>query len=215
MRTTVIALCAVVVGVWGCGTTRVTDPPRTAVEQLLIAAAAEQAAAQLDFEFLAGRKVFLDDSMVDRVDKPFVVATVRAAALRAGVMFADKRDAAQYVIELRAGAVGVNRNDSLLGLPGTQVPTGSAVIATPEVAAYKHTSQVGACSLAFVAYAREDGRFFYASGPVYGFSDHRARWLLGIGPTVRDNIAPARTVANTAATPAAPPAPAKVAPNIP
>lgn len=184
----------------GCGTTRVTDTPRTATEQLLVSAAVEQAASQLDFEFLEDRKVFLDDSLVERVDKTFVIGAVRAAARQAGVILVDQRNDAHYVLELRAGAVGVDRNEYLLGIPSAQIPTLSGPVGVPEIATYKSITQTGGCSMAFVAYSRDDGRFFYSSGPVYGFSDHRSRWFMGAGPGTRDNIAPPRKPANTAGT---------------
>jgi len=190
--------CAALAAAAGCGTRRVTDTPRTATEQLLVAAAVERAVSQLDFEFLEGRKVFLDDSLVDRVDRSFVVAEVRAAGWRAGLMFVDQRQDAQYVMELQAGAVGTDRNEYVLGIPASQVPTLAGAVGMPEVPVYKSITQTGACRIGFVAYCREDGRFFYASGPAYGFSDHKSSWLLGAGPGVKDNIAPARTSENTA-----------------
>lgn len=203
MQARAISLCAVLgcgamLFASGCGRMRVTDTPRTATEQLLVAAAVEQAASQLDFEFLEGRKVFLDDSLVDRVDRTFVIGAVRAAARQSGVILVDGRNDAHYVLELRAGAVGVDRNEYILGIPASEVPTLGGSAGVPEIATYKSITQAGGCSLAFVAYARDDGRFFYASGPVYGFSDHRSRWLMGAGPSIRDNIAPPRTPANTA-----------------
>lgn len=183
-------LACIAAGLTGCGTMRVTDTPRTATEQLLVATAVENAVAQLDFEFLEDRTVFLDDSRVDRLDKTFVVAEVRAAAREAGVILLDDRDQAHYVMELRAGAVGVDRRDYLFGLPAAQVPTLAGSLATPEVAFYKSISQTGACHVGFVAYSRADGRYLYSSGPAYGFSDHRGRWIFGAGPGVRTDVVP-------------------------
>ncbi len=176
----------------GCGKMRVTDPPRTGTEQLLIATAVEDAVAQLDFGFLEDRTVFIDDSMVDRLDKTFVVAEVRAAARQAGVILADQPEQAHYIMELRAGAVGVDRREYLFGIPEADVPTLIGSLGTPEVAFYRSISQTGACQIGFVAYAREDGRFLYSAGPVYGFSDHRGEWVFGAGPGIQTDIRPPR-----------------------
>jgi len=196
----------------GCGTLRTSDTSRTATEQLLVAAAVQQAVAQLDFEFLEERKVFVDDSLIDRVDKTFVVAEVRAFARRSGVNLVAKREDAHYVLELRVGAVGTDRNDYIFGIPASQVPTVGGLVGTPEVPAYKSITQTGACSVGFVAYRQDDGTFFCSSGPTYGFSDHMSRWIMGAGPGMRDNIAPPRSPENTAAVSQQPATPGEKAP---
>ncbi|MFW6065747.1 MAG: DUF6655 family protein [Planctomycetota bacterium] len=185
-----ILLCGIVMFTAGCGTVRVTDTPRTATEQLLVATAVEDAVSKLDFDLLEDRKVFLDASLVDRTDKSFIVAEVRAAGRESGVVFVDDRDQADYVMELRAGAAGTNRTDYMLGIPAGQVPTIGGTIGTPELPVYKSISQTGACHVAFVAYARDDGAFLYASGPAYGSSDHKSRWIMGAGPGVQTDMTP-------------------------
>ena len=195
--------------VGGCGTARVTDTPRTATEQLLISAAVDQAVAQLDFTFLEDRKVFIDTSLVDRIDKSFLVGSVRARARREGVIVIDSVDDAQYVLELQSGAVGVNRSDYLLGIPVTEVPIPTLAVTLPEVALYKTITQNGVCRVSFTVFRRDDGRFFYASGPAYGFADHRNMWIAGVGPGTRENIQPPRRPENTAAVDDQPVSPAE------
>ena len=199
----------------GCGTRRISDTPRTGTEQLLVAAAVDQAVSQLDFAFLADRKVYLDDSRVFPLpagggeatftsevlgilsDRSFMIAGVRAAAMRAGVILVSRPEQAQYVMELRAGAVGTDRNDYILGVPAGQIPWPGMSLTTPEVPVYKSIVQTGVCRVAFVAYSQADGRFFHASGPAYGFSDHKSRWILGAGPGTKNNTTPARSPTNT------------------
>ncbi|MFW6154525.1 MAG: DUF6655 family protein [Planctomycetota bacterium] len=227
-----VAAAAVVALLGGCGMRRITDTPRTATEQLLVAAAVSQAVGQLDFAFLADRKVYLDDSRVfprpgpaaggGRApltgevlgilsDRSFIIAEVRAAAMRSGVVLVNRPEAAQYILELRAGAVGTDRNDYILGVPAGQIPWPGAPVTTPEVPVYKSIVQAGACRVAFIAYAQADGRFFHASGPAYGFSDHKSRWILGAGPGTQDNIAPPREPVNTASVKRGPASPDETA----
>jgi len=182
------ALLGVAVAVGGCGTRRFTDTPRTATEQMLIAAAVDRAADQLDFAPLEDRKVFIDDKLVDRVDKTFVVASVRARALAAGALLTEAADKADYVVELRSGAVGVDRTDYILGIPATSVPTPVGTAPLPEVALYKSVKQAGASRISFVVYRRDDRRFLYASGPAFGFSNQNNWWLFGGGPVVRGSV---------------------------
>lgn len=200
MRTTYVlaGLAVAALTATGCGTRRFTDTPRTASEQLLIAAAVDQATRQLEFSPIAERKVFLDDQFVDRVDKTFVVAAVRARAMTEGVLLVDKLEEASYVMELRSGAVGVDRNDFVLGIPESAMPTPGGSISLPEAAAYKSVRQSGATRVSFVVYRRDDRRLLYASGPAYGFSRQNSQWFFGAGPVINDNVAPEQTDKNTA-----------------
>ncbi len=196
-RLTALALVAAA-ALAGCGTRRITDTPRTASEQLLVSAAVDKAVAQLDFAPLADRKVFISDTMLDRTDKSFVVASVRARALAEGVLVVDAADKAELVMELRCGAVGIDRSDYLLGIPATQLPTPFGTAPIPEAAAFKSVDQAGATRISFTVYQRDSRRFFYASGPAYGFSDQHSWWIFGAGPHVRGNVQPDKTEGNTA-----------------
>lgn len=186
----------------GCGTRRTTDTPRTASEQLLVSAAVDQAVGQLDFSPLADRKTFVDASHLDRVDKEYVISAIRWYAWQAGARMVDAADDADYVLEIRSGAVGVDRSEYILGIPASQLPTPAGVSApVPEAAIFKSIKQVGASRISFLVYRRDDRRFFYASGPTYGFSDQRNWWILGAGPVVKDNVQPTRATDNTATVP--------------
>lgn len=182
----------------GCGTRRFTDTPRTASEQLLVSAALDQACAQLVYDPLTGKEVFLDDQFVDRVDKSFLVATIRMRGMEKGIRFVDKPDQASHVMELRSGAVGVDRSEYVLGIPETALPTPGGSIPLPEAAAFKSVAQSGASRVSFVVYQREDRKFLYASGPAYGFSKQNSRWFFGAGPVIEDNVSPEETDQNTA-----------------
>ncbi len=189
--------------VTGCGTRRTTDTPRTASEQMLVAASVDRAADQLDFTPLEERKVYIDDRLIDRIDKTFVQATVRDRAFRSGALVVDKLEEADYILELRSGAVGVDRQEYVFGLPATALPSPGGTIAVPEAAAFKSVQQAGATRLSFVVYRRDDHRLFYASGPAFGFSNQKNWWLFGAGPVTNQNVQPAPSQANTAAAPEA------------
>lgn len=174
----------------GCGTRRFTDTPRTASEQLLVAASVDRAVAQLDFFRLFGRKVFVDADLVDRVDKPFLVSSVRRAAWEAGAAVCDSADEADYVLELRSGAVGIDRDDYLLGIPAAQLPTPGGTAPIPEAPLFKTTNQTGATRLSFVVYERETRELLYTAGPAYGFSGEQTWWLFGAGPNLSGDVRP-------------------------
>src|SRR5690606_28433066 len=69
----------------GCASIRVTDPPRTATEQFLLAKAAEAAVEQLTFEPIRGRRVFVDSTYFAASEEAFVLGELRAQLLLAGV----------------------------------------------------------------------------------------------------------------------------------
>ena len=187
------ALIAAVSLTAGCGTRRFTDTPRTASEQLLVSASVDQAVSQLDFYPVEDRKVYIDDRLVERVDKTYVTATVRALAWRNGCIVVDNAEEADYVAELRCGSVGLDKNEYILGIPAASLPSQIGTVPVPEAAVFKSTNQSGATRISMTVYRRDDRRFLYASGPFYGFSDQTSWWLLGAGPNVSDNVKPRPT----------------------
>ncbi len=172
----------------GCGTRRTTDTPRTASEQMLVAAAVSRAVEQLDFAPMKDLKVFVNDTLVDRVDKTYVVASVRAAAWRAGGIVVEKAEEADFVIELRSGAVGLDKTEYIFGVPASQIPGPFGGASIPEVALFKSVQQEGGSWLAFVVYRRADRAFQYSTGPAFGWSRQRAWWLFGAGPSIVDDL---------------------------
>lgn len=209
----ILASALAIVLLTGCGGRRITDTPRTASEQLLVSAAVDRACTQLDFSYLAGRRIFIDASpLLNRTDKEFVIASVRFWAWQRGCVVVPTMGDCQYVVELNAGSVGLDRNDYLLGIPATQLPGTFGGATLPEAAIYKSVRQVGICRLGFTVYRRDNWEFVYSSGPVYGYSDQKSWWLFGAGPSITDNVRPERTGQNTAILPPGAPPPQKIPP---
>jgi hypothetical protein len=184
-----MALCAAA----GCGTTKWSDSPRTATEQLLISDAVDRAVSEIDFGALADRSVYLDTRfIVTTLDQNYVISTLRQHMLASGCIIKDKPEESDYVVEVRAGSLGTNRNDVLLGVPATNLPsvgmlpTGSASI--PEIALAKTTNQQAVCKIAVYAYDRISGRPVWQSGNRKVASRAKDRWLLGTGPFQRGSI---------------------------
>ncbi len=180
-------------GVLGCGTTRSSDTSRTATEQLLISDAVDRAVSRFDFRALAGRTVYLDDQYVkNTVDSSYLVSSVRQQMLASGCIVMDKEEEAEYVVEIRAGAVGTDRNDLLFGVPATQLPASGLVpgvpSSIPEIPLVKRTAQRGVSKLAIFAYNRNTGRPVWQSGVVSEESKAKDVWVFGAGPFQRGSI---------------------------
>lgn len=177
----------------GCGTTKWSDSSRTATEQLLISDAVNRAISGIDFSALEDHSVFLDTRFIaTTIDQNYVTSTLRQHMLASGCIIKDKAEDSDFVVEVRAGSLGTNRNDVLLGVPATQLPsvgllpTGAAAI--PEIALSKRTSQQAVCKIAVFAYDRMSGRPVWQSGNRKVASSAKDTWLLGTGPFQRGNI---------------------------
>jgi hypothetical protein len=182
----------------GCASVRVSDPPRTATEQFLLSTAAAEAVQQLSFEQLRDRTVYVDTTYFAASDEAFVLGELRARLLLAGVQIARDRETAQIILEVRSGGVGIDRYDSLLGIPSVllspmaaQATASSGIpLATPEVAITKHTEQRGVAAVAFVAYWADSGEVVASSGPFVGRSLRDDWWFFGWGPKSVGDIPP-------------------------
>ncbi len=203
----------VLVGVWlgGCAQIRVTDPPRSATEQMLISTAASQAVAQISTAPLRDRAVYVETAYLlprsagvavggayelHYLDRDFMVGEVRSHLLLNGIRLAGSPEEAEIVLELRAGALGIDRTDYLLGLPPVLIPAGSGdvvdaeggTIVTPEIAFLKNIKQQGFASIAYIAYWRDTGEVVGASGPFVGRTFRSDWWYFGIGPRTSGDI---------------------------
>lgn len=177
----------------GCGTTRWSDTARTATEQLLISDAIDRAVSDFDLRALAGKEIYLDTSRIkSTVDSDYLTSSLRQHALASGCILKAKLEEAEYVVEVRSGAVGTDRNDALLGVPATNVPattlTGGMAAAVPEVSLWKKTDQRAVAKIALFAYNRETGRPVWQSGLTPEESSAKAVWVFGAGPFRRGRI---------------------------
>lgn len=165
-------------GLAGCSTSHVTTPARSATEQLLISTAADQAAERLAGRMAVKGSVYVDAAGVEGYDTKYAIATVRDALLRHGAAMAQSRETAAIIVELRVGALSVDSESSLLGIPSIDIPMpvgGSS--STPEISLFKKELTQGVAKIAATAYDRNSGALVSSSGPQYGFSN-RAEWVL-------------------------------------
>ena len=179
----------------GCGTTKWSDTSRTATEQLLISYAIDHTVEQLNFCALSGKKVYVSTEAIQGVtDFKYISTTVRQHIASCGGLVCDTEDSAEYVVELRAGAVGTDRNDLLFGVPAFTIPsigiggtvtTGSTI---PEIPFAKKTDQRAVCKIAVFAYERESGKPIWISGNRQSESRAKAWWVLGTGPFNKGSI---------------------------
>ncbi len=176
-----LALCV------GCGTTKWTDTSRTATEQLLISDAIDRSVSQMDLRALAGKTIYIDTGPLAKVtDKEYLVSAIRQHTLASGGILKEKLEDAEYVLEVRAGAVGTNHHDVLFGVPATTLPSTTYFTAMPstipEIPLVKKTEQFAIAKVYVFAYNRTSGRPVWQSGAVPGESKAKDVWVFGAGP---------------------------------
>lgn len=191
----------------GCGATK----SRTATEQLLMSDAVDRAISQIDFRDLATQKVFFDTKYVVNTKDPafignlkglgyvnaeYVISSLRQQMVAADLRLVDKIEEADYVVEARLGAVGVDNNEVVYGLPAnnglagaaTLMPNAPALPTIPELSVARRTVQVGAAKVGVFAYDRVTREPVWQAGISQAASNANDTWLLGIGPFQQGTI---------------------------
>lgn len=178
----------------GCGTTRTSDTTRTATEQLLISNSMDYTVSRLDFSVLAGKRVFFDPQYLDgNTDKGYLISSLRQQLLANGCLLQEDRKKATYVVEARAGSVGTDRSDMLIGVPKMALPSvvpglPGGITMIPEIALAKKSNCRAVVKIAVFAYNRENGEPVWQSGTMQAITRERDSWVAGMGPFRRGHL---------------------------
>lgn len=199
---------ALAVALVGCGATK----NRVATEQLLVSDAVDRAIAHIDYSGLAGQKVFLDTKHIQHirvqapvnlgpgsasiVDYNYITSSVRQQLFAAGVVLQDDIKDADYVVEVRCGAIGSDVHEVVYGIPQNNflnsaaafAPGAPAVPPIPEIALAKRNDQYGAAKIGIFAYHRETKEPVWQAGIAQARSTSKDVWLFGAGPFQRGTI---------------------------
>jgi len=157
----------------GCNSLTTSNTSRTATEQLLISMAAERAAANLRFPVARGSKVFIDNTYFEGTDSKYATAAIRHSALKSGLNLVNDKKAANFIVEIRAGALSTTKRKFLIGIPSITLPMplASNSLTIPEMALYSKEDQAGVARFAFSTYDAKTGAYQKAvQGPQYGLS---------------------------------------------
>ncbi|MDA0282171.1 MAG: hypothetical protein O3B86_02345 [Planctomycetota bacterium] len=164
----------------GCATTKTTNTARTATEQLLLSNAIDQSLNKVDFTAMYGRRVFLDPTYLDGVDKQYVIASLRHHLLYNGVHLASAADKAEVILEPRSGGIGTDTTESYYGIPGIALPGG--LINLPEVKFVTRLNQHATAKIGLAAYDVETNSLAGGGGVSIAQATHNNWNVLGVGP---------------------------------
>ncbi|MDR1140299.1 MAG: hypothetical protein LBL62_01310, partial [Planctomycetaceae bacterium] len=190
---TIIIIAVFALFLVGCGTTKWSDSSRTGTEQLLISNAIDNAIGKIDFSPIGDKCVFLKtDAITEATDYKYLAMALRQQMAANGGVICDKEDDADYIVEIRVGAIGTDRDDMLIGIPALTFPsipgTGFSASTIPEIPFIKRTKQRGVAKIAVFAYNKQTGRPLWASGNKQSESQARNLWFAGTGPLTRGTI---------------------------
>ena len=177
------------IGAGGCTSVKMTGTARTGTEQLLLTGTWDDALHRVDFQPLAGAKVFVDPQYLSGVaDKDYVVSSIRRAMAEQGVLLENNKDKAQVILEPSFGAYGTDMRDTSVGLPGMGLMpslTGATVVSngTSNSMNLSQTNREDAVVKAILyAYDVKSGRLVWESGWLLNAQGVRDHFFMGAGP---------------------------------
>lgn len=176
----------------GCGTTK----SRSATEQLLLSDAVDRSVASINFRPLAGRSVYLDTQYVKSVkglgfvNADYIISSLRQQMLAANCYLEEERDEAEYIAEVRVGALGADSHDVTYGIPASSslssaaalVPNAPPIPMIPEISVAKKADEMAVAKIAVFAYHCETRQAVWQSGLAQARSSSKDMWLFGAGP---------------------------------
>jgi hypothetical protein len=187
----------------GCG--RIVS--QKATDQLIAGDAVDRTVSQIDFRILMGKKCFLDTQYINKtipgvgfVTSEYMISSVRQKMMCDGCLLQEKADEADFVVEMRIGALGADGNEVIYGVPANNfvslaasvVPTSpqaaAALPAMPELSFGKKDDQMAAAKIALFAYNRRTRDPIWQSGLSESRSLVADRWFFGAGPFHKGNI---------------------------
>lgn len=173
----------------GCLQTRVSEPPRTAVEQLLISTAADRSLQRVEWHMFDGKRVLVDTNYFDSYDRPYVLGSIRNLLSIHGALLATNVGDAEIIIEPRSGALSTDSSSSLLGMPSLPVPIPLAgTFESPELALLKTDKLFSTAKIALFAYDQKSRKHVYSSGPLVGKASHKYYKFLGYLSLTRTDL---------------------------
>ena len=180
-------LLLLVVG--GCLQTRVSEPPRTAVEQLLISTAADRSLQAVEWHLFDDKRVFVETNYFESYDRAYVLGSIRNLLSIHGALLATNVNDADIIIEPRSGALSTDSSSSLLGMPSLPVPIPlTGTFNSPEISLLKSDKLFSTAKIALFAYDQKSRKHIYSSGPMVGKASHKYFKFLGYLSITRTDL---------------------------
>ncbi len=136
----------------GCTTPWVTNTPRSAIEQYLVASTIEHAIGNLDFSKYSGRKAIFDyDYFAPQVDKQYVQGILEMQVSKFDIIITRRNEEADIIIQPLCGVLGTDYSKFLIGTPEVPIPVPdtSVSFAIPEIPIFSKYTRIAYGRFAF------------------------------------------------------------------
>ena len=194
-----IALTALILTTGCTGEIRETTTPRTATEQLLISTAGERAMKKFEKKLvkLRGKRVAIDDSKFESVQKLYVVSSLKNLLSRNEIKVVPMKKkkyrvvggkevelGPNYVIEIRSAALGIKDSSFGLGVPPLPIPIPQTNLTSvaPGLYLFNRDKQEGWAKFQFWIYEPVTDTYIDQSGDLWGKAYYTQWIFFGIGP---------------------------------
>lgn len=153
-----------------CATANETNPARTATEQLLVAHAAERAAQQFAPMLPPDAKVYLDPNYFRGEGSDYALSAVRETLVSRGSRIANTLETSDVVIEIRLGALSIDKMNRVVGVPRLTLPITSDLntVTIPELSLYSRRDRSGVAEFSAFAYETKSGKPVFLATRVAG-----------------------------------------------
>jgi hypothetical protein len=188
MPSRALRLAAVLLAALACtgciGAIRQTTSPRTSTEMLLVTTAAQRAVLAYEPGQVLNRRVFIDMSNFDSIDRGYVIGAVRDHLSGYGAILVDAIELADLVVEVRNGALGIYDGEFTLGMPSLPItaPGLTTALITPPLYIFKRNTEQGWAKFQVWSYDARTGRFLGRSPDLWGSAYYNQWFWFGIGP---------------------------------
>jgi hypothetical protein len=165
----------------GCHSLNVSEPKRTATEQLLLSTAADRGLVGVDLAPLRGKKVFLEEQYFRSYDQEYILGAIRELISTNGAFLVRKIDDADIIVEARCGGLGIDSRTNLFGIPAIPIPIPMVgTIGTPELALWREDLHDSTGKFVLLAYDNKTGGYIHSTGALAGKAYFYHYKILGI-----------------------------------
>lgn len=175
----------------GCTTRRITHTARTAVEEMLLSSSVDSAISKYDMINIKGKKVYIDSSYLitikDGGDTGYIIGMLRSTLGMANALIVEKKDKADFIIEVYNGSYGTDYNDLMVGIPAMGIPILFAgTLMTPQLAFYEKSAQTATTKLLLNIHDVKNDKLIITKRNVLGSTYYVKHSLLGFAWTYTD-----------------------------
>lgn len=166
----------IMIAMLGCAvSSRVSTTERSSGEQLLLVRSLERAISQIDMDRFNGKRVALEVHGLTKDDR-FGNALLVSRFREQGVGLTAKGEKADLEVKIFLTALGVDRGESLVGIPAFGAPI--VGVPVPEVALFKSVQNRGHTELQIFAFDGDEGDSVGRHNVVHGKAKYNDYTLL-------------------------------------